>query len=394
MEERVYDKDPYCRSCEGTVLWCRPAQKQGKTVYEAAFDRVLFYPEGGGQPSDTGTAGESRVLEAHQREGQVVCTLDRPLEPGSQAVQVLDWDRRFSHMQHHTGEHLFSGLVHRRFGYDNVGFHMGREEVTVDFNGLLTLEEAEQLEREANQKIWENVPVRVWYPSPEELETLEYRSKKELDQLEGPVRMTEVPGADCCACCGTHVGRTGEIGMIKVTGLMHYKGGVRLSLLCGGRALQDYSCGQRQLSRISVLLSAKPEEAAEAVERLKQSQGEGEGRFQQLFLKYLQLKADTLPESGADLLVLEEGLTPVQLRRYCTMLTEQHKGGLVLVCSGDGTNWKYALGSLQEDVRPANQALCKALQGRGGGSSQMTQGSFEADAQEIRRHFQDGMWRG
>ena len=113
---------------------------------------------------------------------------------------------------------------------------MGREEVTVDFNGLLTLEEAEQLEREANQKIWENVPVRVWYPSPEELETLEYRSKKELDQLEGPVRMTEVPGADCCACCGTHVVRTGEIGMIKVTGLMHYKGGVRLSLLCAAGA--------------------------------------------------------------------------------------------------------------------------------------------------------------
>ena len=130
------------------------------------------------------------------------------------------------------------------------------------------------------------------------------------------------------------------------------------------------------------------------MERLKQSQGEGEGRFQQLFLKYLQLKADTLPESGADLLVMEEGLTPVQLRRYCTMLTEQRKGGLVLVCSGEGTNWKYALGSLQEDVRPANQALCKALQGRGGGSAQMTQGSFEADAREIRRHFQDGMWRG
>ena len=260
MEERVYDKDPYCRSCEGTCCGAVRRRNREKLYMKAAFDRVLFYPEGGRTAQRYRHGGRGPGAGSPSA-GKARWSAPWTVRWSRAARRFRCWTGtwRFSPICSTTRESTcFPGLVHRRFGYDNVGFHMGREEVTVDFNGLLTLEEAEQLEREANQKIWENVPVRVWYPLPEELETLEYRSQKELDQLEGPTVERCVPGADCCACCGTHVERTGEIGMIKVTGLMHYKGGVRLSLLCGGRALQDYNRGQRQLSRISVLLSAKP----------------------------------------------------------------------------------------------------------------------------------------
>ncbi len=154
--------------------------------------------------------GDAHVLDVRERPEGIVHITDRPLSVNSVVTGILDWERRFSHMQNHSGEHLFSGVVHKYYGYDNVGFHMGKDEVTVDFNGILTLEQAEEVEAEVNELIWQNIPVLETYPSKEELNALNYRSKKELS---GQVRIIEFPGADICACCGTHVMTAGEIGI-------------------------------------------------------------------------------------------------------------------------------------------------------------------------------------
>ncbi len=201
-----------------------------------------------------------------RRGEQVIHELAQPIEEGTLAEGIIDWQRRYDNMQLHTGEHILSGLVHKHFGYDNVGFHMGAEEVTVDFNGIIEPEDLDWLEDEANQLVYANVPVKVLYPSEEELRTMEYRSKKELSGL---VRIVEVPGADVCACCGTHVENTGEVGIIKIRSMIHYKGGVRLSMLCGRRALLDYRDRLKDEARISNLLSAKLVQVPDAVEKLK-----------------------------------------------------------------------------------------------------------------------------
>ena len=226
-KSRLYYQIPYVKSFMCTVEHC---EESGKGTWLVTLNQTGFYPEGGGQPYDTGTLNGIPVLSVHERGEQVIHELAQPIEEGTLAEGIIDWQRRYDNMQLHTGEHILSGLVHKHFGYDNVGFHMGAEEVTVDFNGIIEPEDLDWLEDEANQLVYANVPVKVLYPSEEELRTMEYRSKKELSGL---VRIVEVPGADVCACCGTHVENTGEVGIIKIRSMIHYKGGVRLSMLCG-----------------------------------------------------------------------------------------------------------------------------------------------------------------
>ena len=193
MTEKLYYADAYLKKFTGTVVSCTE-EKKGFAV---ALDRTAFYPEGGGQPGDTGALGGVRVLDTREREGEIVHLCASPLAPGAEVSGALDWARRFDLMQQHSGEHIVSGLICGKFGCDNVGFHLGGETVVIDFNAVLTAEELSDVEARANEVIWENRPFRAAYPDAEELRTLSYRSKKELD---GPVRIVECPGADRCAC--------------------------------------------------------------------------------------------------------------------------------------------------------------------------------------------------
>ena len=381
--EKLFYEDTYIKTFEAKVILCVPGKK---APYEVILDRTAFYPEGGGQPADHGMLGTAHVLDVHEKDGHVVHYVDEPLEEGSCVQGTIDWERRFTHMQNHSGEHLLSGLIHQHYGYDNVGFHMGQEEVTIDFNGPLTAEQVETLELEANSLIYKDVPVVITYPTPEELHNMEYRSKKELT---GQVRIVEIPGGDVCACCGTHVRTTGEIGIIKVTSLMNYKGGVRMSMLCGQMALRDYEKKQKLVTRISNLLSAKPETIADAVEKLKSDSNAKDAKVNQLYQKLFQFKAESLPDREKPLLVKEEDLNPVQLRQYCTLLYEQGKGNVVLACSEERGVWKYAVGSATVDVRPISKKLNGALNGRGGGSNLMAQGTFQASWEEIEAAWEE-----
>ena len=261
--ERLYDRSSYEKEFTAVVTGCRETKER----FAVTLDRTAFFPEGGGQPFDTGTLGNVTVLDVQEIGGEVIHYTDGPLEVGSRVRGVLDWERRFSHMQAHSGEHIITGCIHNRFGYDNVGFHMGKEEITIDFNGVMTEEELDQIEREANRVVFANLPIEVTVPDEETLKHMEYRSKKELS---GQVRITVIPGVDVCACCGTHVGRTGEVGIIKVLGMIHYKGGVRISLLCGRRALEHCVKRQKQAAELSALLAAKQDEVVDTLATLEQ----------------------------------------------------------------------------------------------------------------------------
>lgn len=384
-QTRLYYQDSYMKTFQCTVESCVPGKKPG--TWLAVLDQTAFYPEGGGQPYDTGTLNGVPVLEVHESGGQAVHTLAGPLEPGTQAEGVIDWTRRMDHMQHHTGEHILSGLVHSRFGYDNVGFHMGSQEVTVDFNGPITMEEIDQIEDLANQIVFENVPVQESYPDGEALKRMEYRSKKEL---EGVVRIVTIPGADVCACCGTHVKYTGEVGMIKVKSMMHYKGGVRLSIVCGRKALLDYRQKTRAAAAISNMLSAKPELIDQAVEKMKKESQEMELKISAMGRKLAQMEAASWPQSQGPLVLFEEDFSPIQLRQLCTLLYEQGKGGIVLTCApAPKGGFHYVLGSGSQDMRGLSRQLNARLQGKGGGSAQMAQGTFEAQAEQIREIFME-----
>ena len=378
--KRLYDENSYIREFDARVLSC----EEGKNGYEVVLDESAFFPEGGGQPADQGFLNDVRVTDVRDKKDYVLHICSQSLKPGSLVHVRIDWERRFLHIQQQSGEHIFSGIVHRLHGYDNIGFHMGKDFVTVDFSGLLTEEEIAEAEKQANTVVLANERILAEYPCARELETLEYRSKKEID---GAVRIVTVPGADVCACCGTHVKRTGEIGPIKVTSSEHYKTGIRLTLEIGWRALEDYEEKHRNVKAISALLSVKPEETAAAVQKQQELMQElmlqNNGLKQRLF----EMMVKEIPEGQEKTVIFEDGLNAVEIRKLADMLSE--RTGLAAVFSGsDGEGYKYVVCSRQKDVAALGKDLNRELNGRGGGKNPMIQGSVQAEKAEIREFFE------
>ena len=231
MQELFY-RDPYAREFSATVTSCR----EGKKGFEVVLDDTAFYPEGGGQPSDEGTLGEAKVIFVKRVGPEIVHYIDKPLEVGSTVIGKIDWERRFDNMQNHTCEHIFSGLVHQKYKLENVGFHMDPDDITVDFSGEIPMESIPELEQLVNQAITQDIDIKIEFPTEEVLEAMEYRSKKELH---GVVRIVTIPGCDRCACCGTHVRRSGEIGMFKILDAYKHRGGTRVRFVAGERARRD-----------------------------------------------------------------------------------------------------------------------------------------------------------
>ena len=260
MTERLYYKDQYIKEFEAQVISCA----EGKNGFEVILDKTAFFPEGGGQPGDKGFIGQAKVLDTIEKGEDVIHICDCAVE--GKVNCALDFELRFSYMQQHTGEHVFSGIQHSICGFDNVGFHMGESCITVDFNGVVSAEELAEIERLSNEAIYKNIPVEAIYPTDEELASYDYRSKKEI---KGQVRLTKIGDVDLCACCGTHVATTGEIGIIKVLSSMNYKSGVRVSLQIGRKAFEDYCQKNASVYAISNMLCAKTEEIADSVEKLQ-----------------------------------------------------------------------------------------------------------------------------
>ena len=383
MTIRLYDEDPYCLTFDAVVTSCQP---QGD-AFAVTLDRTAFFPEGGGQGADHGTLGDARVTDVHEVQGEVVHTADRPLEPGAEVHGSVDAVRRLDMMQQHSGEHIFSGLVHQLHGYDNVGFHIGTEAVTMDFSGPLDGAQILEIERLANEVVWRNVPVRTLLPTKEELAQMTYRSKK---ALEGTVRIVTIPGADTCACCGTHVRETGSIGQIKVIGWQSYKGGVRISILCGRRALAYEQDMLEQMKQSAVALSCRQQELSGAVSRVIAERDQLRYQNEQLGLRVFELMAAREAERAVRV-VCCDALPASMARRAAGRLCAGAQLGLVLVPREGG--YSFALSSETQDVRPAATALCRAFGGKGGGARDMAQGVLAGGSpEEIRAALEGCGW--
>lgn len=374
MTDRLFYDDAYIKSFSALVTESRP----GKNSWEICLDRTAFYPEGGGQPGDTGFLSGVRVLDTRERDGKIIHYCSGELEPGSRVEGSIDFGRRFDLMQQHSGEHIVSGIINRIFGCDNVGFHMGRDVVTIDFNCYIEAERLEEIERQANRIIWENRPFKISWPDREALENIKYRSKKELF---GPVRIVECEGADICACCGLHVNSSGEIGVIKLLNVHPFRNGVRMEMLSGGRAYEYLRRVAEQNGAVSALLSAKAEATSEAVERLLREAEAAAYRitglenriFEEISSKY----------TGKDrTAVFEPNLSSDGVRRLADMLLSRC-GGIAAVFSGDGETYKYALGAKNGDVRAMAGEMNRRLHGRGGGKPGFVQGSLNCSREEI-----------
>ena len=382
MTRELFYEDAYLQEFTATVLECRP-QPGGFAV---VLDQTAFFPEGGGQAGDRGTLSQDgstvRVTDTRHRDGQLVHCCDGPLEPGVPVTGRLDWDFRFDLMQQHSGEHLVSGVVHERWGYDNVGFHMGSDAITIDFDGVITWQELLEVERQANALVWQNLKTEIFYPTAQELAQLSYRSKK---ALEGPVRIVRFPGHDTCACCGIHVAHTGEVGLIKMLSLTKFRAGVRIELLCGGRALEAVNAQLEQNRAVSQRLSAKPVQTAAAVERMQQELERVKYELVALQDRMAALAAEQYAGTGA-VTLFEAGLSGDSLRRYC-LAVGQRCGGRCAVFSPAGDGYQYVILDEAQDLRPVAKAMNAALQGRGGGKPNFVQGSVRASRADIEAWF-------
>ena len=380
--QKLYYEDSYLKTFSAQVLDCR---EQGES-YAIVLDRTAFYPEGGGQPADIGVLNTVNVLDVQEHGGEIIHTTDRPLTVGSRVTGGIHWPHRFALMQQHSGEHIVSGIVHRLFGLDNVGFHMGTKAVTVDFNGELNEDNLVLIEYLANEAIYQNIPIQIDYPSPEKLAVLNYRSKKELI---GTIRIVTVPGYDVCACCGTHVAKTGEIGIIKLLSAQRYKGGTRVSLLLGGKARTDYSEKSQNVNAISVLLSAKPEEALTAVEHLLTENNLLKQEIVTLHDQIFEAKVSLVENGSKNICLFEKELMPNDMRKFCIMLCEKCSGTVAVFSGNNEIGYKYALGNRSEDVRPLGKELNKTFSGRGGGSRELVQGSVIGMQDELELFFKN-----
>ncbi len=380
MTEKLFYADPFLKEFTARVVKCEAE----KDVYAVVLDRTAFYPEGGGQSADHGTLGGANVTDTRDRGGEVVHLTDKPLTVGSEVRGEIDWARRFDLMQQHSGEHIVSGIICGKFGCDNVGFHVGRDTVTIDFNADITPEDLAEIEKRANAYIQEDHPISITYPSPEELKALPYRSKKELT---GEVRIVAFPGADCCACCGTHVRSSGQVGLIKLLSVVKFREGVRIEMLSGNRAIDHFTAVLEQNTKVSQLLSAKPYETAAAVERLQGQIFALQGRIMALENADFARKAEENAGRG-NVLLFEGEMSGDSIRKLCTAVLEKCGGRCAVFAGADG-DYKYAIGEEGGDLRTLVKELNGALSGRGGGKPNFAQGSVACTESEIRAFLAD-----
>ncbi|WOO36987.1 alanyl-tRNA editing protein [Anaerocolumna sp. AGMB13020] len=388
---KLYDEDSYLSDFSATVISCTAKQiDHQKPLYEVILSATAFFPEGGGQASDTGILNGIPVIDVQEKNEIIYHTLTAPLTEGEVINGSVNQTRRFDFMQQHTGEHILSGLVFKNFGYDNVGFHLGTDTVTVDFSGTFTEEDIRRIEELANDAVFHNIPVVAVYPDKVTLKSLNYRSKKELS---GAIRIVTIKGVDTCACCAPHVKFTGEVGLIKVTSYQNYKGGTRLELQCGKRALTDYNKKEKNIQNISVTLSAKIYETDEAVKRLKDEKLSLEAKLTNLTIRLLNLKADSIPSGEEPYILFDYEIPDNQLRHFANLVKERRNGvvGIFIPSAKDSLimetdeplEYRYVMCAKAMDVRPMGAELNKSFLGRGGGSKEMVQGSITGRRTDI-----------
>ena len=378
MTEKLFYQDSYTRDFQAEVIDCI---KDGEYFY-VVLNRTAFFPEGGGQYADTGYLNDVEVLDVQESEGVLYHKTEKPLEVGELVNGKIDWDLRFMKMQQHTGEHIVSGLITKRFGYQNVGFHLGSEDCTMDFNGDITREQLEEIEYSANRAVAQNLEIQVQYPTKEELEKISFRSKIEI---EGQIRIVTIPQYDVCACCAPHVKRTGEIGLIKLTNVQRYKGGVRITMLCGFRALSNYKQKAASTRSISVMLSAPENEIVQAVSTMKENLSAWKTKAIQLQREVLKYQVEQIPKEENIVVFFEDELENEDARYLMNMVLEKGKSFCAVLRKKDCECFQYTMGSQCIDLRSFIKAMHEEFEGRGGGKLEMVQGSVNGKKNDLEK---------
>ena len=379
--KKLFYENSHLRTFSAQVTDCQETDKG----FLVTLDATAFYPEGGGQACDIGTLGDARVLEVKEKGDQIFHLCDNALPVGETVEGCIDWARRFDLMQQHTGEHILSGIIHARYGHGNSGFHIGAEVLEVDFDGPIPAEDLPELELAVNQAIWENVSVLSYIPSPEELPTIPYRTKRALPW---PVRIVDVKGYDLCACCGVHVKYTGEVGLVKLLSCVKFHQGVRIEMVCGGRALQYLSAIYDQNKQVSAAFSARPMETGEAARHMNDLLSQEKYRTLAVRKKYFALLAEKYRNAGLAV-CFEEGLESAGVRELAIAISEVC-GGVAAVFSGqDGEGYSLCLAGDAAKVKNLGAALASGLKARGGGKPGFYQGSIPANAAQIAAFCKD-----
>ena len=377
---RLFYEDVYIREFEAIVLSCE--EKDGK--YYVILNETAFYPEGGGQPADKGTIENIPVIDVQYVDGELCHIMESPLEEGAQVVGRIDWNWRFDLMQQHSGEHIVSGMVHEKYGYENVGFHMGEEVITIDLSGMLNWQQVQEIEAKVNNYIWMNQQVNIFYPDERQRKLIPYRSKKELT---GEIRLVEFPGADLCACCGLHVTHASQIGLVKILSCKKFREGVRLEMLSGKRALDYLSGSAEQNSQVAVSLSVKEKDTKDAVQRLLDEVYELKGKLAAEKQKNFERQAAACKDKG-NVLLIEDEMEATEIRKCTDAILHTCGGTAALFAGNDADGYKYAIGELNGDVREIVKQVNKELDGRGGGKPFFAQGSVKAGRKQIEELFQ------
>ncbi|MCR5640899.1 MAG: hypothetical protein K6G04_06040 [Lachnospiraceae bacterium] len=372
---RLFDQDAYATTFQSRVSSVTPVTGS-ENCYEIILEQTLFFPEEGGQSPDLGTLGEGQVQNVQIHDNIITHTVcfHGPAPAVSDTITgTIDWDHRFSNMQNHSGEHIFSGIVHRLFGFENVGFHLSDNSVTMDYNGILSPEDIRRVEHLANEAIYENIAIQCDYPDEATLAALDYRSKKELS---GPIRIVTIPGIDVCACCAPHVHRTGEIGLLKVIASQKYKGGIRLNILCGHRAMAHYTASMELLQNLSHRLSAGVDQLPEFIDRLTEDNRLLSGKLRDVSAAQLNKEIAGVDPDAKHVFLFTDAVDHLTLRNGVNALVSMHSGFCGIFCaSKDG--FSYIVGSASLDSREVGNVLRASFAAKGGGKPEMIQGSIQ-----------------
>ncbi len=373
MTEKLFYKDAYIKEFEAEVLSC----EKEKNLFKIILDKTAFFPEGGGQTADTGYIADAKVIDVQENGEEIIHFADK--EVTGTVFCKLDFDRRYVKMQNHTGEHLMSGIANRLFGAENVGFHLGDDVVTMDYDIQLTKEQLQQVEYEANKAVYANTEIVTHFPTPEELENLTYRAKLDLKEN---VRIVEIKDFDMCACCAPHVKRTGEVGVIKIVESMNWKGGTRLFIHCGLEGFLHYRKTYDTVKAISGLLSAKQESLTEFVEKYMEDTNKLKYELEQADLERARFIATTFEKTDKSIVVKDGFLKTEGMRELVNLLKEKTEK-CVCVLTGDDGAYRFIMGADNMPLRTLIKDINAKLNGKGGGNDQMVQGSFNASFAEI-----------
>ena len=378
---KLYDLDAYTKEFTATVTSC---EKNEDGNYRVILDQTAFFPTAGGQTCDTGVIGNEEVLDVVIENETVIHILKKAVAVGETVTCRIDWDVRFRKMQHHTAEHIVSGIATKMFNCSNVGFHLSDKEVTIDYDREFTEADLILLEQKANEAVWANLLIDARYPAHDELPNIPYRAKLDLTEN---VRIVTIPGIDICACCAPHVMRTGEIGVIHLKDMMRHRGGVRIRMICGWDALLDYEEKAKSVLSISNLLSAKQEEVADATENLLTQIVDKNRKISELSKSLAVLKAENFKYTTDNICIFEENNDIETLRLLANLLKKKTDKMCCVLSGNDVSGYSYIIASETVNLREFAKDINSALQGRGGGREDMIQGSFAATRNEIEKYF-------